>query len=207
MDEITRKTFVRGSACDDGDDECGLYPDPDGEFMDVYDHLSVMQAKDEQIRDLKAITTKCCFCGKQCASLEGLREHSKTCEDHPVAKCREELGQQHEARLVAEDILADIVHLWIDQYIAKNSASRADESISQHTFERAQSILHKAGVIVGYGGWERLQSHGILGAEKKDCICGHSWNDHIETVPAAREDMMPCIRCACRLYSKKGSKG
>lgn len=51
-------------------------------------------------------------------------------------------------------LLADVMHLWVDGYIAKNPNSQASDSISGDKFEAVEKLLSSHGISVDYCGWE-----------------------------------------------------
>lgn len=55
----------------------------------------------------------------------------------------------------ADELLAEVMHLWIDGYISKNPNSCADASISNETFAKISAHLDNVGFEVDYFGWHR----------------------------------------------------
>lgn len=66
---------------------------------DLKDMIFINQAREgwpaalEEIKRLQRLLHTCCFFQQLCADLQSLKEHSKTCQSHPVAAAREEIAR------------------------------------------------------------------------------------------------------------------
>lgn len=54
----------------------------------------------------------------------------------------------------ALELLAKVIHLWLDGYISKNPDSMAPSSISNDTFDEIERFLSTRGISVDYCGWK-----------------------------------------------------
>lgn len=59
----------------------------------------------------------------------------------------------------AVKLLADVMHLWVDGYIAKSPSSAAPVSISETKFEEIEKFLSSQGISVDYHGWQKEVSN------------------------------------------------
>jgi hypothetical protein len=53
---------------------------------------------------------------------------------------------------IAVKLLADVMHLWIDDYIGKSSNSMAPASIAEDKFQEIEQFLFAHGITVDYCG-------------------------------------------------------